>query len=274
MLDQMSGGRFLYGVGRGISPIEVGFYGVDFATGTEQFREAFEVDPHRPDRGRADLSRQVLRFRPRADRDEAGCRSPIPSCGTAPAGRTASRGRREHGAHIVTLRDTAQARAIIDLYKAEWRKLGRAEADLPLMGINRHIVVADSEAEARDIARRAYPRWRQHMERLWAKYNVPFPLGAVAAARMGRAAGAWPRDRRHAGPGARLHRRARSRRRRDLFRLRLRLRHDQPSTRRCARPNCSRNKSCRPSTLDLRAAGAGLTLGQRCRHSEIASLRS
>ena len=33
MLDQMSGGRFLYGVGRGISPIEVGFYGVDFATG-------------------------------------------------------------------------------------------------------------------------------------------------------------------------------------------------------------------------------------------------
>src|SRR3954467_3802178 len=29
MLDQMSGGRFLFGVGRGISPIEVGFYGVD-----------------------------------------------------------------------------------------------------------------------------------------------------------------------------------------------------------------------------------------------------
>src|SRR6476661_4148236 len=26
MLDQMSNGRFLYGVGRGISPIEVGFY--------------------------------------------------------------------------------------------------------------------------------------------------------------------------------------------------------------------------------------------------------
>jgi alkanesulfonate monooxygenase SsuD/methylene tetrahydromethanopterin reductase-like flavin-dependent oxidoreductase (luciferase family) len=43
MLDQMSGGRFLYGVGRGISPIEVGFYGVDFATGTEQFREAYQV---------------------------------------------------------------------------------------------------------------------------------------------------------------------------------------------------------------------------------------
>jgi len=43
MLDQMSGGRFLYGVGRGISPVEVGFYGVDFDTGAKQFREAFEV---------------------------------------------------------------------------------------------------------------------------------------------------------------------------------------------------------------------------------------
>src|SRR6516162_381572 len=43
MLDQMSNGRFLYGVGRGISPVEVGFYGIDFATGAEQFRECFEV---------------------------------------------------------------------------------------------------------------------------------------------------------------------------------------------------------------------------------------
>ena len=43
MLDQISNGRFLYGVGRGISPVEVGFYGIDFNTGAKQFREAFEV---------------------------------------------------------------------------------------------------------------------------------------------------------------------------------------------------------------------------------------
>ena len=29
-----------------------------------------------------------------------------------------------------------------------------------------------------DIARRGYPRWRGNMERLWAKYAVPFPLAA------------------------------------------------------------------------------------------------
>ena len=30
MLDQMSRGRFLLGIGKGISPIEVGYYGVDY----------------------------------------------------------------------------------------------------------------------------------------------------------------------------------------------------------------------------------------------------
>ena len=69
MLDQISEGRFLYGVGRGISPVKVGF--------TCRFRDrrgavprGIRGHPHRPDRGRA-TSRQVLRFRPRADPDEA-----------------------------------------------------------------------------------------------------------------------------------------------------------------------------------------------------------
>src|SRR5262249_36555139 len=82
----------------------------------------------------------------------------------------------ERAANIVTLRDTKEARAIIDLYRAEWRRHRGPEAELPLLGINRHIAVADSEAEARSVARRAYRRWRRHMELLWAKYGVPFPL--------------------------------------------------------------------------------------------------
>ena len=49
---------------------------------------------------------------------------------------------------------------------------------MPKMGINRHIVVADTEAAARDTATRCYRPWRQNMERLWAAYGVPFPLKA------------------------------------------------------------------------------------------------
>jgi alkanesulfonate monooxygenase SsuD/methylene tetrahydromethanopterin reductase-like flavin-dependent oxidoreductase (luciferase family) len=42
MLDQMSGGRFELGVGRGVSPIEVGFYGADPENGPKQLAEALE----------------------------------------------------------------------------------------------------------------------------------------------------------------------------------------------------------------------------------------
>jgi alkanesulfonate monooxygenase SsuD/methylene tetrahydromethanopterin reductase-like flavin-dependent oxidoreductase (luciferase family) len=45
--------------------------------------------------------------------------------------------------------------------------------------VNRHIVIADTEAEAMDTARRAYPAWRHHMGLLWHEYNIPFPLEAA-----------------------------------------------------------------------------------------------
>ncbi|HTT79832.1 MAG TPA: LLM class flavin-dependent oxidoreductase [Stellaceae bacterium] len=178
MLDQMSGGRFLYGVGRGISPIEVGFYGVDFDTGMQQFREAFDAI-------RVGLTEDELTYHGKFYNFDhvpiamKPAQKPLPELWYGTARPDSIPWAAQHGAHIVTSRDNQAARAIIDVYKSEWRKLGRAEADLPLMGINRHIVVAETEAAARETARRAYPRWRGNMERLWAKYNVPFPLGAA-----------------------------------------------------------------------------------------------
>src|SRR5882672_11481375 len=43
MLDQMSRGRFLLGIGKGISPIEVGYYGVDFKNADKMFAESFAI---------------------------------------------------------------------------------------------------------------------------------------------------------------------------------------------------------------------------------------
>ncbi|MBV8119188.1 MAG: LLM class flavin-dependent oxidoreductase [Alphaproteobacteria bacterium] len=175
MLDQMSGGRFLYGVGRGISPVEVGFYGVKFDTGAEQFREAFEAI-------QIGLTEDELTYHGKFyDFDHVPIamkpfQKPIPELWYGTSRPDSIPWAAERGAHIITLRDNAAARAIIDLYKTEWRKHRRAEEDLPLMGINRHLILADTEAEARDIARRAYRPWRKHMEFLWAKYDVPFPL--------------------------------------------------------------------------------------------------
>jgi alkanesulfonate monooxygenase SsuD/methylene tetrahydromethanopterin reductase-like flavin-dependent oxidoreductase (luciferase family) len=178
MLDQMSGGRFLYGVGRGISPIEVGFYGVNFDTGMQQFREAFDAI-------RIGLTEDELTYHGKFyDFDHVPivmkpAQQPLPELWYGTGRPDSIPWAALHGANIVTQRDNAAARSVIELYKAEWRKLGRAEADLPLMGINRHIIIADTEAAAHDVASRAYPAWRHNMGLLWHKYNVPFPLEAA-----------------------------------------------------------------------------------------------
>ena len=43
MLDQMSGGRFELGVGRGVSPFETAAYGLDFAKTAPMYHEAFQL---------------------------------------------------------------------------------------------------------------------------------------------------------------------------------------------------------------------------------------
>jgi len=69
------------------------------------------------------------------------------------------------------------ARAIFERYRLEWRNFGRSDDKLPLMGISRHIVLADSDAEAIMIAERAYRVWLKHMELLWNRNGMKLPLG-------------------------------------------------------------------------------------------------
>jgi len=177
MLDQMSNGRFLYGVGRGISPIEVGFYGVDFATGAERFREAFEVTRLGFTEDRLTFHGKYYDF-DRVPVPMKPVQKPYPELWYGLGRPESIPWAAEHGAHVIARRPIPAVRAITDAYRAEWEKLGRAEADLPLMGVNRHIIVAETDSKARDIARRAYPAWRRHMGLLWHEYNVPFPLEA------------------------------------------------------------------------------------------------
>jgi alkanesulfonate monooxygenase SsuD/methylene tetrahydromethanopterin reductase-like flavin-dependent oxidoreductase (luciferase family) len=177
MLDQMSSGRFLYGVGRGISPVEVGFYGVNFATGAKQFREAFEVIRRGLSEDRVSFHGEFYDFdnvpivmkpyqQPMPVWYGLGNPASVPWAAT-------------NAANTITRRPPEQVRAITDSYRAEWKKLGRSDTDLPMLGVNRHIIIAATEEEALATARRGYPAWREHMGQLWHEYKVPFPLEAA-----------------------------------------------------------------------------------------------
>src|SRR5205807_2418418 len=64
-------------------------------------------------------------------------------------------------------------------YRKEWGALGRKGDDLSMIGITRHIVVADTDAVAQRIARAAYPPWREAIGFLWERSKVDFVLAGI-----------------------------------------------------------------------------------------------
>ena len=156
MLDQMSGGRLELGVGRGISPYEVGYYGVDPGDRAGALRRGARGDPEGPrPRSGSTIAGKYFTFkdvpmemqpvqRPHpplwygANSLESADRLAKQACNTR--GRHEGRGRRP-------------------VRRALSRRLegaGPRRADLPLIGLSRHIVVGDTDKEAQSAAKRAF----------------------------------------------------------------------------------------------------------------------
>jgi alkanesulfonate monooxygenase SsuD/methylene tetrahydromethanopterin reductase-like flavin-dependent oxidoreductase (luciferase family) len=179
MLDQMSDGRLELGVGRGVSPIEVGFYGIDPAEGPRRFVEALKAikqglisDELTFNGDFYKLDRVPMVLKP--------VQRPHPPLWYGVSRPDSAYGAALEGAHIVTLSAPGVARTIIDRFRAEWAKLGRPIDKLPLRGIARHVVLAETDAAAVNVAERAYARWLRHMELLWVQHGMKLPLGLPA----------------------------------------------------------------------------------------------
>ena len=176
MLDQMSGGRFEFGVGRGVSPFEVGFFGVNPADGSRQFPEALRVIKQGLTSDELTFSGEFYNFK-KVPMVLKPVQRPHPPIWYGVLTPDAAYWAALENAHIVTLVPPDPARAIFERYRVEWKKLGRAESELPLMGVSRHVVLAESTAAAVRVAERAYRRWLNHMELLWVQNGTKLPLG-------------------------------------------------------------------------------------------------
>ena len=175
MLDHMTGGRLELGVGRGVSPIEVAFFGLDPAAGAEQFAEVLEVvlkglgGGELTHAGRFyNLDRVPMVMQP-VQRPHPPLWYGINREESVP--RVAAR-----AMNVMANGPAARVRTLTDAYRREWQRLGRDPAAMPFLAMSRHVVVAESGAEARAIAARAYRPWRRHIEKLWKERGVPFPL--------------------------------------------------------------------------------------------------
>src|SRR5262245_25409012 len=141
MLDQMSGGRFLLGVGRGISPIELRYYGIDPEAAPAMYAEALEVIL----RGMTnkELSFEGTYYRYSAVPMElTPFQQPHPPLWYGIGRPDAVPWAAERRVNVVANLGGKGMRAITDRYRAEWAALDRPAEELPLMGVSRHIVIA------------------------------------------------------------------------------------------------------------------------------------
>jgi alkanesulfonate monooxygenase SsuD/methylene tetrahydromethanopterin reductase-like flavin-dependent oxidoreductase (luciferase family) len=157
MLDQMSGGRLDVGFGRGASPIEIEIYGIDPAQAQAIYNEGVELVLQGLTHKTLDFHGKHFTFSqvPMALEPLQKPHPPIWYGVHAPdsAERAAKR-----NLHVVTLDPTDTARLAMERYHACWRP-PHAGAAMPLLGLGRFIVVAETDAKAEALARRAYPIW-------------------------------------------------------------------------------------------------------------------
>jgi alkanesulfonate monooxygenase SsuD/methylene tetrahydromethanopterin reductase-like flavin-dependent oxidoreductase (luciferase family) len=175
MLDHLSGGRLTVGVGRGGALIEHQRFGIDPAMAPAMYQEAFAVLMRAFESEVLDFEGRFYNYKDYVVQVKP-VQSPHPPIWYGAPNADAIAWAAPRGINVVSLGPGSRARAISDRYREEWKKLGHDGGALPGIGITRHIVVADTDAEAKAIANTAYPRWRDAIGYLWRRANLDFVL--------------------------------------------------------------------------------------------------
>ena len=158
MLDHLSNGRLEVGVGRGVSPFELKYHHVDHDTSRDIFLDAFAclqaglgVDTLTYTGPHYQYADVPMALRPLQHPHPAFWYGSSNTIGSTWAG--------EQGLHFTTLGPLGRAKENIDAFKDGLAKRGGPavpKAEFPggaAIGVLRNIVVADTDAEARRIAK-------------------------------------------------------------------------------------------------------------------------
>jgi alkanesulfonate monooxygenase SsuD/methylene tetrahydromethanopterin reductase-like flavin-dependent oxidoreductase (luciferase family) len=178
MLDNMSGGRLTVGVGRGGALFEHQRYGIDPTLASAMYHEAFAVLMKAFASDVLDFEGKFYCYKDFVIQAKP-LQRPHPPLWYGAPNADAIAWAAPNNINVVSLGPAVRARAITDRYAQEWQKLGRDLGSLPGIGITRHVVVADSDDEAKRIARASYPRWREAMEFIWKRSGTAFTLTEI-----------------------------------------------------------------------------------------------
>lgn len=175
MIDNLSNGRLDMGVGRGISPYEVGSYDVDSENTRDMFEEALDLLLAGLTRDRLDHEGKWYRVQD-VPIELHPVQKPYPPLWYGGANEAGALFAARYGMHFVTLGSDDRCKGLVARYPEMWEEAKddprRASAPAePLIGVGRHIFIADTDAEAERLAAQAYRHWYDALAKLWRDHG-------------------------------------------------------------------------------------------------------
>ena len=171
MLDHLSGARIEVGIGRGASPHELNYFGVDADVAQAMYVEAYQVIMQSLTRDEVNFEGKHYQFR-NVPIDLKPVQLPHPPIWYAVPVPEGAAWPAQNGINIVCGGPISRVREITDRYRSEWQEAGRSPNALPLLGINRFVLVADSDREGMALGRRAWPKFHTSFMKLWKLYGT------------------------------------------------------------------------------------------------------
>jgi alkanesulfonate monooxygenase SsuD/methylene tetrahydromethanopterin reductase-like flavin-dependent oxidoreductase (luciferase family) len=182
MLDHLSGGRLELGVGRGVSPYELEYFGIDAAGSRAMFNEALAVLVAGLTQKRLTFAGQHYQYHD-VPMELQPLQQPYPPLWYPTHNPESVIYAARHGYHFVSLGAAAHVRQHVDLYWQTWA-MHRQESDrlnghvaAPKVGILRQVVVANTDDEALAATRAAYGNWYRAITKLWHDHHDHTPDG-------------------------------------------------------------------------------------------------
>lgn len=183
MLDHLSHGRLDLGVGRGVSAFELNYHNVDVKTSREVFQEVLDILKKGFTSDRLNHEGKHYTYK-NVPMELKPLQKPYPPIWYPSSNEDGARYSGTNGYHYVTLGPTADATKRIAAYREALKARGTVEHPLAgvdggaVAGINRRVVVADTDAEALRIAEPAFKRWHASLTKL-ARENAGGPVDAI-----------------------------------------------------------------------------------------------
>jgi len=168
MLDQMSGGRFELGVGRGISPYELAYSNINFLEAADIYEEMLQVIL-------AGLTSKTLTHRGRyfqfrsVPMELAPVQRPHPPLWQGVTSPDSAAAAAKRGANVVGHGPVAHLRPLAEAYLGATG--GKVTNGTGIVGCGRHIYVAETDAEAMKAAAPAYKAWYDSLVYLWRQFG-------------------------------------------------------------------------------------------------------